>query len=96
MLDVDSLFPTPSEIETDNWVDNLTDFVVNIVPLITTLMAIGATLMVILGGFHMVIGGADTEQTEKWKWILKDALMGLVLGLLAYVIITALWNILGI
>lgn len=46
--------------------------------------------MVIFGGFQMVLGGANSEQTEKGKSIIKDALMGLLFGLLAYVIITTL------
>jgi hypothetical protein len=38
----------------------------------------------------MVMGGADSEQTEKGKGIIKDALIGILIGLLAYVIITTL------
>ena len=38
----------------------------------------------------MVIGGANSEQTEKGKSVIKDAIIGLVIGLLAYVIITTL------
>ncbi len=60
------------------------------IPLLTTLMAVGAVLMVILGGLQMVLGGANSEQTEKGKSVIKDALMGLLFGLLAYVIITTL------
>lgn len=67
MLDVKSLFPTPGRVTTDNGIDNISDLVVNMVPLLTTLMAIGATLMVILGGFTMVMGGSNSEQTEKGK-----------------------------
>jgi zona occludens toxin (predicted ATPase) len=59
-------------------------------------MAVWAVLMVILWGFQMVLGWANSEQTEKGKGIIKDALMGLLFGLLAYVIITTLWNILDI
>jgi len=46
--------------------------------------------MVILGGFYMVTGGANSEQTEKGKSILKDAIFGMIVGLLAYVIIVTL------
>ena len=46
--------------------------------------------MVIVGEVQMVIGGAKSEQKEKEKSIIKDALMGLLFGLLAYVIITTL------
>jgi hypothetical protein len=35
----------------------------------------------------MVLGGASTEHTEAGKGIMKDAIIGLVIGLLAYVII---------
>lgn len=43
--------------------------------------------MLVLGGFYMVTGGASSEQTEKGKSVIKDALIGLTIGLVAYVII---------
>ncbi len=48
MLDVDNLFPSARQTTSDNGINNIADFVTNIVPLLTTMMAIGATLMVIL------------------------------------------------
>lgn len=60
---------------------------VGFIPFLTTLGAIGATLMLVLGGFYMVTGGASSEQTEKGKSVIKDALIGLTIGLVAYVII---------
>lgn len=95
-LNPNTLFPTQSKLPTDKGVDNVIGYAVGMVPLLTTLMAIGATLMVVLGGFYMVLGGASSEQTEKWKWIIKDALVGVLIGLLAYVIIVTLWNLLDI
>jgi hypothetical protein len=95
-FDVDSIFPSPQKVPGDNGVDNVIDYIVAMIPLLTTLMAVWAVIMVIFGGFQMVIGGANSEQTEKGKSIIKDALMGLLFGLLAYVIITTLWNILDI
>ncbi len=95
-FDVDSIFPSPQKAPGDNGVDNVIDYIVAMIPLLTTLMAVWAVIMVIFGGFQMVIGGANSEQTEKGKSIIKDALMGLLFGLLAYVIITTLWNILDI
>ncbi|MBP7806715.1 hypothetical protein KA057_03470 [Candidatus Gracilibacteria bacterium] len=95
-FDVDSIFPSPQKVPGDNGVDNVIDYIVAMIPLLTTLMAVGAVIMVIFGGFQMVIGGANSEQTEKGKSIIKDALMGLLFGLLAYVIITTLGNILDI
>lgn len=89
-FDVDTIFPTPKEAPSDNGIDNVIDYIVSMIPLLTTLMAIGAVLMVVFGGFQMVLGGANSEQTEKGKSIIKDALMGLLFGLLAYVIITTL------
>lgn len=91
-----TIFPTQSKLPTDKGVDNVIGYATGMVPLLTTLMAIGATLMVVLGGFYMVLGGASSEQTEKWKWIIKDALVGMLIGLFAYVIIVTLWNILDI
>lgn len=95
-FDVDTIFPSPQEIPSDNGIDNVIDYIVAMIPLITTLMAVWAVIMVIYGGFRMVIWGANTEDTEKGKGIIKDAAMGLLFGLLAYVIVTTLWNILDI
>lgn len=95
-MELKDIFPTPSRLTTDNGIENISDYIIAMIPLVTTLMAIGATVMVVLGGFHMVLGWASSEQTEKWKGILKDAIIGLLMGLLAYVIIMTLWNILGV
>ncbi len=95
-MELSEIFPTPSRLTTDNGIENISDYIIAMIPLVTTLMAIGATVMVVLGGFHMVLGWASSEQTEKWKGILKDAIIGLLMGLLAYVIIMTLWNILGV
>lgn len=95
-MELSDIFPTPSRLTTDNGIENISDYIIAMIPLVTTLMAIGATVMVVLGGFHMVLGWASSEQTEKWKGILKDAIIGLLMGLLAYVIIMTLWNILGV
>jgi hypothetical protein len=95
-FDVDTIFPSPSELPADNGIDNIMDYIIAMIPLLTTLMAVGAVIMVILGGFQMVLWGARTEQTEAGKTVIKDAIMGLLFGLLAYIIITTLWNILDI
>lgn len=85
------IFPTTRpQIPTDKGVDNIIDYLLGMVPVFTTFMAIAATLMIILGGFYMVMGGANSEQTEKGKGIIKDALVGIIVGLLAYVIIVTL------
>jgi|GEM_PF-1255038 len=72
------IFPTPKTISTDNGIVNVKDYIIAMIPLLTTLMAIGAVTMLLLGGFHMVLGGASADQTEKGKGIIKDALMGLL------------------
>lgn len=96
---VNDWFPSMSskaDSASNKGIENIPALIESIIPLLTTMMAIGATLMVIWWGFHMVLWGASPDQTEKWKGIMKDALIGLVLGLLAYVIIAFLWNILSI
>ncbi len=99
MLDTTNFFGEEivnEDITSDEWIENFTDLIIYLIPLITTVMAIGAVAMVVLGGFRMVLWGASSEQTEKGKWIVKDALVWLLLGLLGYVIIVTLWNILDI
>ena len=95
-LNVTKMFPSYRKIPSDKGIDNISDYVIGMIPTMTTLIALWATIMVILGGFYMVTGGANSEQTEKWKSILKDAIFGMIIGLLAYVIIVTLWNILDI
>lgn len=95
-LNVTQMFPSYRQIPSDKGIDNISDYVVGMIPTMTTLIALGATIMVILWGFYMVVGGASSEQTEKWKSILKDAIFGMIAGLLAYVIIVTLWNILDV
>jgi hypothetical protein len=90
-LSPEEFFPTPRDkVTTDNGIENVTDYLISFIPFLTTLIVIFATLMVILGGFYMVLGGASSEQTEKGKSVVKDALMGVAIGLLAYVIIVTL------
>ncbi|MBP6921237.1 hypothetical protein KBB89_01680 [Candidatus Gracilibacteria bacterium] len=95
-FNVGSIFPAPQRVGGNRGIDNIIEYIVSMIPLLTTLMAVGAVLMVILGGFQMVLGGANSEQTEKGKGIIKDAIIGLLFGLLAYVIITTLGNILDV
>ncbi|MFA6080481.1 MAG: TrbC/VirB2 family protein [Candidatus Gracilibacteria bacterium] len=89
-ISVNTFFPWMSdraEKSSDRGIMNVGDFIVSLIPMITTMMAVGATLMVIWGGYQMVFGGANPSQTEAGKSIIKDALLGLLMGLLAYVII---------
>lgn len=92
----DEIFPSPRTIPSAEGIGNVNTYVVGFIPFLTTLWAIGATLMLVLWGFYMVTGGASSEQTEKGKSVIKDALIGLTIGLVAYVIIITVWNLLDI
>jgi hypothetical protein len=52
-MELQDIFPTPSRLTTDNGIENISDYIIAMIPLVT---AIGATVMVVLGGFHMVLG----------------------------------------
>ena len=101
MVDINTFFPsfgTTDKIKNSSGdgINNIKGLIISMIPMITTMMAIGATLMIVWWGFNMVLGGASTEQTESWKSIMKDAIIGLVVWLLAYVIIAFIWNIFNI
>jgi hypothetical protein len=91
----DEIFPSPrGEAEGMNqWVDNIINYLINLIPFLTILISISATIMIILGGFYMVMGWADSSQTEKGKNMIKIALSWVLVGLLAYIIVITLWNI---
>lgn len=97
MVSVDNFFPsfgTTDKIKNSSgkWIDNIPELIKSLIPMVTTFMAVGATLMVIWGGYQMVFGWANPNQTEAGKGIIKDAMIGLMLGLLAYVIVLWTWG----
>jgi len=94
-LSVDQFFPSWSnkaQNASGKGINNVTGLIQGLIPLITTLMAVGAVLMVILGGFYMIFWWANPSQTETWKSVIKDAILGLTVWLLAYVILLLVWG----
>jgi Type IV secretion system pilin len=91
-FDVDEIFPTPRDLaaSSDKGVDNVSNYLAGFTPFLLVLISIFAVLMLIWGGFFMVLGGANSEQTEKGKTIIKDTIMGVLFALLAYVMVITL------
>lgn len=99
MIDINQFFPsfgTTDKIANSSgeWINNVPKLIHNLIPMLTTLMAVGTTLMIVWGWYQMIFWGASPAQTEAGKWIIKDAVVGLTIGLLAYVLIlwTAGWK----
>src|SRR6186997_748159 len=54
-----------------------------------------ALTFIIIGGFHYIISHGNDEQAEAGKKTLTNAVIGLVIIILAYVIITIVVNFVG-
>lgn len=96
MFPIEEIFKSPAHVKTDNGIENVKDFIITVIPILSIFMAIAATVMVILGGIYMIIGGADASQTEKWKGVIMTSLIGVIVGLLSYLMIVILWNLLDV
>lgn len=74
---------------TDN---TFTGIVKKFIGLILPVAGLIAVLFVIIGGFQYVMSGADEEMAEKGKKTLKNAIIGVVIIVLSWVIVTVVSN----
>lgn len=64
--------------------------VVNIVNIIMAVVFLIAVIMLIMGGFRYVISQGNEEAVEKAKGTITNAIIGIVIVVLAWVIMTAI------
>ena len=61
--------------------------IIDVIRLIFTLAGITAILFIVIGGFRYIISAGNGEQAEKGQQILVNAVLGLVIILLAYTLV---------
>ncbi len=67
--------------------DTVSGLILNVIKILLTLAGVIAVLFIILGGFWYLTSAGNTERAEKGKVALVNALIGLVLILMSYVIV---------
>ena len=70
----------------------LGQFIVNVIRMLLTFAAGIAVLFVIIGGFQYITSHGNEEQSEAGKKTLVNAIIGIVLIVLSYAIITVVAN----
>lgn len=72
------------------------ELILNIVSFLVRIAIPIMTLMIIIGGFYFVTAGGDPQKISQGKQLIKWALIGFIIILLAEGIIAAVKEILGI
>ncbi len=67
---------------------NLAGFVSSMVSLITNLVGIASVVMIILGGFKYVTSGGDSGKIGEAKKMIAGAVIGLIIVIFSYAIVT--------
>jgi type IV secretory pathway VirB2 component (pilin) len=71
-----------------NWVELVT----RILQILMTLAGVVAVVAIVIGGFQYMTSGGNEEQAEKGRGVLTNAVIGLILVIMAYTIITVVSN----
>jgi len=73
--------------------DNATDIIRNIIQnILLPIAGIVAVLFIIVGGFQYITSGANEEWAETGKKTLRNAVIGLVVIILSYIIVIVIAN----
>lgn len=78
-----------------NCVNSLSELITTVIKILLFFAGSVAVLFVIIGGFWYITAQGNTEQAEKGKTALVNAIIGIVLVSLAYVIIVVISNALA-
>ena len=74
---------------------SVTDVLLWVIDILLILSGIIAVLFIIIGGFWYITSAGDSEQAEKGKTTLVNAIIGIVVVVLSFVIITVITNLVG-
>ena len=66
--------------------------VVNVIKLVLGLLGLIAVIMVIYGGFLWMTAGGNEDNVDKGKKVISAAVIGLIIVLLAWAIVTFFYN----
>ncbi len=72
---------------------NLVQFIGSIINLLLTFAGAIAIVFVIIGGYWYITSGGNEEQAEKGQKTLTNAIIGVVVVILSYVIINVIVNL---
>ncbi|MBU6447785.1 hypothetical protein KGQ24_03020 [Patescibacteria group bacterium] len=67
--------------------NTVNDLIIKIINVLLSVAAIIAVLFIIIGGFRYITSAGNEEQAEKGRGTLVNAIIGLVIIILAYVIV---------
>ncbi len=67
--------------------NTINDLIIRIINIMLSIAAIIAVLFIIIGGFRYITSSGNEEQAEKGRGTLINAIIGLVIIILAYVIV---------
>jgi uncharacterized membrane protein YjgN (DUF898 family) len=70
----------------------LSDLISEVLKILLTLAGIVAVILIIIGGFQYMTAGGNEEQAEKGRKALTNAVIGLVIVMLSYVIVAVISN----
>lgn len=69
--------------------------IANVTRFVTGLIAVLTILMIIISGIMYITSAGDSGRVETAKGLLRNSVIGLVIALLAYAIVTAVGSALG-
>jgi hypothetical protein len=69
---------------------NITEIIIAVIRMLLTIAGALAVLFIIIGGFQYITSAGNDEQAEKGKKTLINAVIGMVLIILSYVIINVI------
>ena len=78
-----------------NGSQSLSDLIVNVIRLMLLFAGAIAVVFVIIGGYQYIASGGNEETAEKGKKTLINAIIGIVVIVLAYAIINVIVNLVG-
>jgi len=71
------------------------ELIIKILNVLLTVAGLIAVLFIIIGGFQYILSGANEELAERGKKTLQNAIIGIVIIILAYVIVNVINTALG-
>jgi hypothetical protein len=78
-----------------NGSQSLSDLITRVIDILLTFAAVIAIVFVIIGGYQYLASGGNEESAEKGKKTLINAIIGVVVIVLAYAIINVIVNLVG-
>jgi FMN-dependent NADH-azoreductase len=74
---------------------SLSDLIANVIRVLLIFAGVIAIVFVIIGGYQYIVSGGNEETAEKGKKTLINAIIGIVVIVLAYAIINVIVNLVG-